>query len=87
MKLNKNYICSQIDGGTFIVPTSAADFQGVVRGNKTFDFIAECLQRETTEEEITEKLLARFAGDEEVIRADVAKAIRRLSEIGAIDGD
>ena len=47
--------------------------------------IAECLKSETTEEQITDTLCAHFDGDREIIAADVAEAIARLREIGAID--
>lgn len=85
MKLNKNFITHQIDDQTFIVPTSGVDFHGLIQGNKTFAAIAECLQQQTTEEEIVEKLCQRYKGDRETIEKDVAETVRRLKEIGAID--
>ena len=74
-----------MDGQTVIVPTAGADFHGLVQGNKTLAAIAECLATDTTEEEITDKLCARFDGDRELIKADVHEAVERLIEIGAID--
>lgn len=47
--------------------------------------IAACLQQDTTEEEIVNTLCARFDGDREVIKADVAEAVKKLREIGVID--
>ena len=85
MKLNKNFIAHTIDGMTVVVPTAGADFHGLIQGNKTLAAIAECLKSETTEEQITDTLCARFDGDREIIAADVAEAIARLREIGAID--
>lgn len=85
MKLNERFICHQIDGQTVIVPTAGADFHGLVQGNKTLFAIAECLKNDTTEEEIVNALCARFKGDRAEIGADVAEAVRRLKEIGAID--
>ena len=76
MKLNERFICHQIDGQTVIVPTSGAGFHGLIQGNKTLAAIAECLNHDTT---------ARFNGNREDIKADVAEAINRLKEIGAID--
>lgn len=74
-----------LDGQAVIAPTSKADFHGVVQGNKTLSAIAECLMHDTTEEEIVDSLCERFDGDREDIKADVAEAVRRLREIGAID--
>ena len=83
MILNKNFIYHQLDGQAVIVPTAAADFHGLVQGNKTLSVIAECLAHETTEEEIVDTLCERFDGDREMIKADVADAVKRLKEIGA----
>ena len=85
MKLNEKFICHQIDGQTVIVPTAGADFHGLIQGNKTLSAIAECLQNDTTEEEIVDTLCARFDGKREDIEADIHEAIRQLREIGAID--
>ena len=85
MKLNKNFIAHTIDGMTVVVPVAGSDFHGLIQGNKTLAAIAECLKSETTEEQITDTLCARFDGDREIIAADVAEAIARLREIGAID--
>ncbi len=85
MKLNQHFIHHQIDSQTVIVPTAGADFHGLIQGNKTLAAIAECLQNDTTEEEIVDTLCKRFNGDREVIEADVHEAIRQLKEIGAID--
>lgn len=85
MKLNRNFIKHTMDGQTLIVPTSDADFHGLIRGNKTVEVIVDCLERGATEEEIVNTLCERFDGDREMIRADVADVIRRLKEIGVID--
>lgn len=85
MKLNYHFLTHELNGETLIVPTAGADFHGLIQGNKTLAAIAECLKSETTEEHITDTLCARFDGDREIIAADVAEAIARLREIGAID--
>ena len=74
-----------MDGQTVLVPTGKAKFHGLVQGNKTLAVILECLQQETTEEEIVNTLCNRFDGDKTIIKTDVTKAIRQLKEIGAID--
>lgn len=86
MKLNSNYIKHTIDDQTVVVPTAGADFHGLVQGNKSVAVILECLENETTEEEITEELARRFSGDKKVMRADVRDVISQLRSIGAIDG-
>ena len=85
MKLNDTFVHHNMDGQTVIVPTAGADFHGLVQGNKTLAVISDCLKQDTTEEEIVDTLCARFDGDREVIKADVAEAVKKLKEIGAID--
>ena len=85
MKLNDTFVHHNMDGQTVIVPTAGAGFHGLVLGNKTLAVIADCLKQDTTEEEIVDTLCARFDGDREVIKADVAEAVKKLKEIGAID--
>ena len=85
MKLNKNFLTHSIAGQTVLIPVAEAEFHGLVQGNKRVDVIFQCLQNDTTEEEIVEEMCRRYDGDREVIRADVADTIRKLKSIGAID--
>ena len=85
MKLKSCFIHHQFDGETVIVPTAGADFHGLIQGNKTLAAIVECLNNDVTEDEIVDSLCARFNGDRELIKADVAEAISKLKEVGAID--
>lgn len=85
MKLSKSFVCQQFDGQTVIVPTAEAGFHGLVQGNKTLAAVTDCLKRDVTEEEIVDSLCERFNGDRKMIESDVAEAVRRLKEIGAID--
>ena len=85
MKLSPNFLIHVQDDEHLLIPVSDAKFSGVVRGNKTFGAILSCLKEETTEEQIVESLKAQFEGaDDEVIKADVAKALSELSKIEAI---
>ncbi|MBQ6272143.1 MAG: PqqD family protein [Clostridiales bacterium] len=85
MKLSPNFLIHVQDDEHLLIPVSDAKFSGVVRGNKTFGAILSCLKEETTEEQIVENLKAQFEGaDDEVIKADVAKALSELSKIEAI---
>ena len=85
MKLSPNFLIHVQDDEHLLIPVSDAKFSGVVRGNKTFGAILSCLKEETIEEQIVASLKAQFEGaDEEVIKADVAKALSELSKIEAI---
>lgn len=85
MKLNEHFIKHTIDGQTVVVPTAGADFHGLIQGNSSVAVILDCLENETTEDQIVDAILKRFKGDPEVIRADVADVISQLRNIGAVD--
>lgn len=85
MKLNDKFILHKNKKGVYVVPTASAEFNGLIRGNKSVMTILECLMNETTEEEIVQTMMTKYDGDEADIRADVADVISRLRKIGAID--
>lgn len=68
-----------------LVPTGAADFSGIVRGNRTLGVMLEMLKAETTEEELVAAMKARFDAPDGAIERDVAKTLSELRKIGAID--
>ena len=88
MKLNPAFIVHQTGKDTVIVPTAAAGFSGVVKGNRTLGAIVELLQNDVTEEEIISAMKEKYDATEEIeqiIETDVRKAIDQLRRIGAID--
>lgn len=85
MKLRDEFIAYDTDEFSMLVPTGAAGFAGLVRGNKTLGGILSLLREETTVAKIAEKLSARFDAPAEVIEKDVRRVIDALREIGAID--
>ena len=85
MKLNKNFLLHNNGQETFLVPTGSTGFSGIVKGNKTLGAILELLKRETSREEIVSAMKQRFDAPEEVIEADMEKALEELRKIGALD--
>lgn len=85
MKLKKDFIIHETKNETILVPTGDAGFSGIVRGNATLDAILDLLKQDTDEEKIVAAMLARFDAPEEVIAADVKKALSELRKIGALD--
>ena len=86
MKLKKEFITHDTGRESLLVPTGAAEFSGLVKGNRTFGAILELLKTDTTIEQIVESLMQKYDAPEEVIRGDVVKAVSELRKIGAIDG-
>ena len=85
MKLKKEFITHDTGAESLQVPTGAAGFAGLVKGNKTLGAILELLKQDTTEKEIITAMKARFDAPEEVIARNVNKALTELRKIGAID--
>lgn len=85
MKLKKEFITHNTDSESLLVPTGAAGFSGLVKGNKTLGVILDLLKNDTTEADIVAAMKARFSAPEEIITRDVNKAISELRKIGAID--
>lgn len=85
MKLNKEFINHNTGKESILVPTGAAGFFGLVKGNATLGAILELLEKDRTEEELVDRLSERFDGPKEKIAADVACAVEELKKIGAID--
>ena len=85
MKLNSGFISHNDGGEILLVSTGAAKFSGLVRSNSSAGFIIQCLEEDTTPDEISAKLCAKYEIDHETARHDVDKIISKLREIGAID--
>lgn len=85
MKLKEEFIAHDAGTESLLVPTGAADWAGVVRGNKTFGAILELLQHETTEAAVIAAMHERFDAPEGAVERDVARALDELRKIGALD--
>lgn len=85
MKLKTEFIAHDASTESLLVPTGAASWAGVVRGNKTFGAILELLQEETDEAAVVAAMHERFDAPEGAIERDVAHALDELRRIGALD--
>jgi hypothetical protein len=85
MKLKDAFLVHNTDRESFLVPTGAAEFSGLVRGNAVFGRILELLTAETGEEEIVASLTEEFDASADRIASDVRKTLSALREIGALD--
>ena len=85
MRLSSSFITHSTGGENYMVSTGKAGFNGIVKSNDTAAFIVECLKKETSENEIVEKLLAEYSvPDRKIVERDVAGIIEKLRKIGAI---
>jgi len=86
MKINSGFIAHNDGEDKLLVSTGATKFSGLVRSNPTAGFIIECLEQDTTEDEIVEKMQQKWEVSDEIARRDVRKIVEQLRGIGAIDG-
>ena len=85
MKLKQEFIAHEAGDESLLVPTGAADWAGVVRGNKTLGAILDLLKDETDEVVVVAAMRERFDAPEGAIERDVARALDELRKIGALD--
>ena len=85
MKLKNGFITHESNGEHITVTAGNTAFTGMVRSNATAGFIVECLKKDTTKEEIIQKMLDTYDAPVEVLEKDVDKILEQLHSIGAID--
>ncbi len=85
MKLKNGFIPHDTGNESLLIPAGGAGFSGLVKGNKTLGAILELLKEDTTEEALIRAMQSRFDAPEDVIAADVKKALTELQKIGALD--
>lgn len=85
MKLKDSFVTRQFQDTYVMAGTENTEFRGIVNGNSTTAFIIECLKKQTTREEIIEKMLLKYDAPKEIITEDVDKVLEVLKGIGAIE--
>ena len=85
MKLKKEFLTHKTMGEHFIVPTSAAEFKGIVQNNETAAFIVELLKSDITENEIVDRILVSYSdADRQTVTEDVTDILNKLRSIDAL---
>lgn len=85
MKLKKEFIVFEAGKESMLVPTGAAKFAGLVRGNKMLGVILDLLKKDTTEKKVVDAMLERFDAPREIITEDVKRVVSELRKIGALE--
>ena len=85
MKLKKEFLVHNTEKEAILVPSGAAEFSGVVRGNKPLGAILDMLKTDTTEEAIIANLKTVFDAPEGAVEKDVRKVLAELEAIGALE--
>lgn len=88
MKLKSGIVIEKTGDEYVAVATgeAAKSFNGIIRNNKTANFIFEQLKEEKTEDELVEALLERYDVSREKAQSDVHALVVKIREAGLIDG-
>ena len=85
MKVKDGFILRKV-GRQFVVAATgeaSKNFNGMLRLNEEAAFAFDLLQKGTTQEELVSALMEKYAGEETVVRADVAAFLEKLKEADA----
>ena len=85
MRLKDEFIAHGAGAESLLVPTGAAGWAGVVRGNRTLGAILELLKSETDEAAVVVAMRERFDAPDGAVERDVARVLDELRKIGALD--
>ena len=85
MKIKEGFLLRQVAGETVVVPTGGVmDLNMMITLNPTGEFLWKALQEETTQEALTEALLAEYDVDKAIAEADVAAFVEKLNANGIL---
>jgi hypothetical protein len=85
MRIKSNFIAHNSSDESYLVPTSGAEFSGIVKGNKTLGAIIELLKEETTRDQVIAAMKERYDAPDGAIEKDVDRVISELQKIGALE--
>jgi len=87
MKLRNGFITYNSGTEQIMVAAGPASdvFRGMVRSNETAAFIIDCLSKEISMDELTDKMVDRYDVSREIVIRDLNKVLDTLRKIGALD--
>ena len=87
MKLIDGMLMEKIDGEYVAVATgeAAKSFNGLIRNNKTADFLYRQLVTEKTEQDLVKALLEKYDVSKEIATRDVHVFIDQLRKAGLLE--
>lgn len=86
MKLKKGFIMRTIAGKDIVLPSGdELNLNTMITLNETAKFIWKCLEKETTEDEITQKITAAYRVSYEDAAGYVKEFINTIREHGFIE--
>lgn len=87
MKIKEGFMLRNVADNYIVVPVGKAslEFKGLINLNGVGAFIWECLEKETTIEEVIDKVIQEYGIDSELAARDVNNFIKKLVEAKLLD--
>ena len=87
MKIKEGFMLRNVADNYIVVPVGKAslEFKGLINLNGVGAFIWECLEKETTIEEVIDKVIKEYNIDNELATQDVNNFINKLIEAKWLD--
>ena len=86
MKLKEGFVLGQIAGENVVLPSGdGLDLTKMISLNDTGKFIWECLEKETTQEQIVDAILAEYNVSREKAAEYVADFVKELEMQGFLE--
>ena len=87
MKIKEGFMLRNVADNYIVVPVGKAslEFKGLINLNGVGAFIWECLEKETTIEEVIDKVIKEYNIDNELATQDVNNFINKLVEAKLLD--
>lgn len=87
MKIKEGFMLRNVADNYIVVPVGKAslEFKGLINLNGVGAFIWECLEKETTIEEVIDKVIQEYGIDSELAKRDVNNFINKLVEAKLLD--
>lgn len=87
MKIKEGFMLRNVADNYIVVPVGKAslEFKGLINLNGVGAFIWQCLENDTTINEVVNKVVSEYGIDEERATTDVTNFINKLTEAKLLD--
>ena len=88
MKVKSGFILRDVAGKTMVVATGelSKSFHALITMNDSAKFMWQCLENDTTVDEIVAKVVSTYEGvDEQTVKNDVNAFVEKLQNAGVLD--
>ncbi len=82
MKIRKGFLLREVGGEPVVVTVGETEggFRGMISLNSTGAFIWKCLEQDTTQEEVLEKIIDAYPVDRETAANDLQRVLSALRD-------